>query len=530
MKKTLNLLVFMIIIFATPLLELYDISAKEMEKEVQTFDDTTTEILGKGYDSSKANELTNKDISEYISMIEQELEENNTSIEEIFMDEIIQIQDDLDSRLSSENKNILNERLINLNEIVDDYSDYKQMTSIEEIFSKSRSIGIDPGILPDPLLQYRAAVASAIAIFQLKNWDLCAELLIHARSNNVLDSVYEPSDIDVTASYAWNEVITGNELYGVSKFEDNSSTYESDLYYSIHTFSYTKSESGNTVVLTDRYDYVFSTIYDDKMVQTGTNILACAQDAGVLTPYMIEIKVTTDNPTASATPTNITLSNTYTDRYHEEVFTLGANEKQSFNITFLQSGVRTLQTFGMKDTYIEIFDENGVKVDFDDDDGYGLNALTSHYFHANVEYKVRVRFFSSSMNGEIKLLILPSNTFSTYESIDNSTSSTLNYYGMLDLDESDMITYTPSTTSFKSIYTGNTSSFINENMYMYVIDPRHTKSITILMDMPHVFDDNSGDYLHSKVDKSLCEDVPYLIIIRTKWHQTSNVGYKLTID
>ena len=272
-------------------------------------------------------------------------------------------------------------------------------------------------------------------------------------------------------------------------------------------------------------------VYDDLIVQTGVNLLVAAQNAGVITPYMIEIKVITDNPTAYPTPTTLTLSNTYTDRYHEEVFTLGAHEIKTFNVTFLQSGVRTLQTFGNKDTYLEIFDANGVKVDDDDDGGYERNAFTSYYFAANVEYKVKVKFFNDSMVGEIKLLILPTNSYSNYEAIYNCSSGTLDYFSMLDLDESDMITYTNSITSTKTIYTGNTSGFVNENMYMYVIDPRHTRFIDITLDeMPHVFDDNDGDYLHSKVNKRLCKGIPYLIIVRTKWHQTHDVGYNLNID
>ena len=108
-------------------------------------------------------------------------------------------------------------------------------------------------------------VAAVIAYFGSCGYELSCELLIHARDNNKLDSVYTPVNWNrINASGVVGRLKSGKEsTSGSAVFENTGSTIEKDLYYAIHCFNYTFDAQKHIFTLTDRYDYAFSNEYTD---------------------------------------------------------------------------------------------------------------------------------------------------------------------------------------------------------------------------------------------------------------------------
>lgn len=140
---------------------------------------------------------------------------------------------------------------------------------------------------------YKAAVSTAVAYFNSNDYDLSAELLLHARDNGELDSVYEPEyGYLVTHSTVFQNIAYGTSVSGSASFPNSGDYIDKDLYYSIHAFSYTKpSSDSTTVVLSDRYDFAEEDNISS-VVDLAVGIMYKAQQAGVITPFLVSITQT----------------------------------------------------------------------------------------------------------------------------------------------------------------------------------------------------------------------------------------------
>lgn len=137
---------------------------------------------------------------------------------------------------------------------------------------------------------YKAAVSAAVAYFNSNDYILSAELLLHARDNQTLDSVYEPTNgYLVTYSEVFQSIANGTKVSGSAAFPNSGDTVDKDLYYSIHAFSYTKpAEDSTTVVISDRYDFAEEDNISS-VVDLAVDIMYKAQQAGVITPFLVSI-------------------------------------------------------------------------------------------------------------------------------------------------------------------------------------------------------------------------------------------------
>lgn len=218
-------------------------------------------------------------------------------------------------------------------------------------------------------------------------------------------------------------------------------------------------------------------------------------------------KPTLQNQTATARMYSST-------RYLEKQITLTARQYYEIAVTFDTAGSKIIQTFGMKDTVIEIYSESGtllVDRNTTDDQGYRLNAFIRYYTNANTTYRIRVKLLSSSEYGTTKLAIAPAymvwngglNSITTYNdiySITSSTNYTLYDYGTRYYTH--MVTYTPPSSGAYTI--SLESEFDN---FLYVIDPRSYELIRSGIDYN---DDSNG--LNASITRNLEAGVPYLII------------------
>ncbi len=211
---------------------------------------------------------------------------------------------------------------------------------------------------------------------------------------------------------------------------------------------------------------------------------------------------------------NITANNRYTER----VIDVLPNHYKEYKVTFTTSGNRIIQTFGAytlnHDGYIELFDSNGNRLDYDDDSGYRLNSLLSYNFVANTEYTIRIRFFDpEDQSGDIKLAIVKTYSYDTYEDIYDLVDYTMGLTWSFAQNNVKLLTYEYSTTRDLTM---NVTSDVDT--YLYVIDPRSTELIrpasnTATKGIDNLYNDDHDGTLDSQITKTFESDIPYLVIV-----------------
>lgn len=199
-------------------------------------------------------------------------------------------------------------------------------------------------------------------------------------------------------------------------------------------------------------------------------------------------------------------------KYMERLQYLDAGEVAEYQVTFATSGSKLLQTFGNKDTKMELYSASGSLLASDDDDGYSLNSLIRYYVTEGNTYTIKVYFYSSSNSGETKLSITPAfgalndgvETLETYENIyaiTNSTNFTWNTFAQTNYSR--VIT-------FKAPSADEYTFEINSDFdtYIYVIDPRSNSAIVYNVN----YNDDSGEGMNPLLTTYLDANIPYLII------------------
>lgn len=197
-----------------------------------------------------------------VALIEEELEENNTSV----LGELTEIK----ARLTDA------EQIAVIDDMIEEYTAYQNGT-----------LAVPYGSFH---LIYSPAVSAVVAYFNQQGYILSAELLAHAKDNNVLDSSYIPSNgalMTQTAKYA--ELCANGLTSGTANFVKTGATVDDDFYYAIHACTYTKNAEVNAITVTDRYDFAPNDWSDIQGVAVDT--MYKAQEAGVIVPFQFSITV-----------------------------------------------------------------------------------------------------------------------------------------------------------------------------------------------------------------------------------------------
>lgn len=119
---------------------------------------------------------------------------------------------------------------------------------------------------------------------------LSAQLLVHAKENDVLDSAYTPSNTALMTQTTKYAELCGNDLTsGTANFVKTGITVDDNFYYAIHACSYTKDMVNNTITVTDRYDFAPNDWSDIHGVAVDT--MYEAQQAGIIVPFWITMTV-----------------------------------------------------------------------------------------------------------------------------------------------------------------------------------------------------------------------------------------------
>jgi hypothetical protein len=200
-----------------------------------------------------------------------------------------------------------------------------------------------------------------------------------------------------------------------------------------------------------------------------------------------------------------------TTRYLEKIVNLTPGNYIDYNVTFQNAGVKIIQTFGPKDAYLYLYNSSGVLLSSNDDAGYSLNALINYNTTANTTYIIRVKYYSASQAGAIKLGITPSTgitangvPLTTFESIWGPFSLSGTYTVSVQ-NETQLLRYKVDSTGTYTFYTDRYSSTHDYyDMYLYVVDPTSTE--------PCLYNDDSGGNLQAKITMSLQGGQEYLVI------------------
>ena len=202
-------------------------------------------------------------------------------------------------------------------------------------------------------------------------------------------------------------------------------------------------------------------------------------------------------------------------RYSEKVITLTPGTYYDLYVTFGTTGSQLIQTFGRKDTTMELYSASGellVGRNETDDNGFRFNDLLRYDTLEDTQYIIRVRLWDSQSSGTIKVAITPARgacapnveSIECYEDIQSfEGSSTLTWSTSLELNHSGVITFTPPETGD---YTFETISDLDT--VLYVLDPRSPNAVVRFVD----YNDNGGADLNAKLTKTLEAGISYFVI------------------
>ncbi len=508
----------------------YDVSAPKTEiKTMKSYKDDNNDSVTSEIDSLKEyNEKNYYETLEkgenLILQCESALNKNNSSVENELNNQIIKYEQQLKILRLDENKN--NDQIQNVINLINDLksmlNQYVEYTNNESEKSNTNDSAQTYMAVADPdallSLSYPAAHAAIVSYFSNSGYTLAAELLTHMKSNTSYDSTYKPVNSNIVyENDVFKNIAYKSEQRGTGEFKSG------DLYMAIHYFNYSKSVNNTAVVLTDRYDFAFSTSYDHFLTQSAVNMMACAEDSGYLTPYYVVVEYS--NSTNLNNDSNIKSFPISSWRYSETMATLGKGENITYTVTFPTSGCRNIQTFGYNDSYLTIQSSTEDYLISNDDSGYERNAFVNYYFNSNESYRIVLRFYSSSSLGNCRVAITPC-SYSNYDNINTleRTWSFFNtYYKNVEVNNSSnevsMFLLKPATTSSFSIQTTKKNDYVDT--YLYYIDPRradmdkddYSKNEYLKSCISN--DDGAGN-LQAKLSlgKHDCS-VPYLIIAST---------------
>ncbi len=259
---------------------------------------------------------------------------------------------------------------------------------------------------------------------------------------------------------------------------------------------------------------------DTTFVQTGVG--SSITSVGIILTNLAESSSINFNVKVTLLPSESSLLFSQSSRYMERCGYIAAGRYMEYKTTFANGGNKVFQTFGTKDTQIYLYDEDGVLLASNDDSGYNLNAFLSYNVSQDTVYTIKVKFYSSSQSGDVKLAIMPTATYSTYESTLSCTTNCGASMRALALNNVDLLRYT-----VPSAMTVTFTMDATYDTYLYIIDPRSTAPISSSAIQPSTYNDDGGGNLQAKITKTLDANVPYLVIISAFNPATQSGVYRL---
>lgn len=181
---------------------------------------------------------------------------------------------------------------------------------------------------------------------------------------------------------------------------------------------------------------------------------------------------------------------------------------KSFYIYFKNPGNKIVQTFGPRNSKIELQDANGTILATDNDSGFDNNALISFNSTANTLYKVRIRYNSFFTAGAFRLAIMAGPEISNYEGLTSISNSYSQKENPMQYQAAIYRYYTDVT----SVRTFSTSSAgLDVDTQLFIVDPSSANLIG-----QSDYNDNHASTYFSQISKNITTSDSYLIIASSK--------------
>ncbi len=205
-------------------------------------------------------------------------------------------------------------------------------------------------------------------------------------------------------------------------------------------------------------------------------------------------------------------------RYTEKVVTLSTANYIDYHITTTRSGYRIFQTFGNKNTQMELYSSNGTLLASDlssEQSGIGVNSMICYYLSANTQYVLRVRLGQFETTGEIKFTVTPAHglledptdTLGAFEDLKYIIfEDNYNFNVTFEPNQTQVFVYVPPE---NGSYTISTTG--NKDTYIYLIDPLSTNEIT-----SSNYNDNGGTNNNASLTATLQGQKIYFVIVSLK--------------
>lgn len=320
------------------------------------------------------------------------------------------------------------------------------------------------------------------------------------------------SNISVTMDGAYTtvswQVNENSEFLEISSFDILIYSESNQVLYT-QTISVIDSDTESFIIPPSDWQDVVNTYGDTCKVAIRSN-----QNSSPATSYLSEYVVVT-KPINNVS-TYLFVLDFATSRYDESIEYLSPRSYCDFYITVGVSGYYVVQTFGDKDTVMELYSQTGellIGEEETDDEGYEYNAYFRYYLTAGAQYKVRARFYDDDEAGYIKLAAFSANDYSfngtaSISCFDNIKviSACTTYDIASELNYSKVLVFEPTATDS---YTFELES--DGDTFLYVIDPRSNEVLFEYVDYNDntIYDEfGSG----STLTKHLEAGISYLII------------------
>lgn len=144
-----------------------------------------------------------------------------------------------------------------------------------------------------------SAIAAQVGLiytwFYGKGYLLAAELVAHSRSNKTVDSRYYPLGMNINPMRRSNTIkalLSASKSSGTSAFKSGPNILDTDGYYAIHKFSYTRIPVSGVqrIRLIDRYDYVDKDHYSG-IQGAAVKVMYTAQQRGIIKPFKLDVYI-----------------------------------------------------------------------------------------------------------------------------------------------------------------------------------------------------------------------------------------------
>lgn len=195
------------------------------------------------------------------------------------------------------------------------------------------------------------------------------------------------------------------------------------------------------------------------------------------------------------------------DRYIEKSVSIPSGKFHDYYVTFNTTGNKLFQTFGSLNAVMYLYDNEYNFLAGSDDNGYYQNSLFTYYAYSNTPYILRLKFFDSSTNGNLKFSITPvASNYDYYYDIYNICSTNYTYLFTTQLNSSNVLTFTPPQSGTYECTT-NYRTDDPLDMYLCLINPESTSSC--------LYDDDSGGDYQASITTYLSENITYYIVCST---------------